>query len=57
MQSSQTRQSELLGSGSLGIFGDIAQADLTPRLCDQCRAAELVKESYRDPGAEALLAI
>ena len=30
---------------------------MTPRLCDLCRVVELVKVSYSDPGAEALLAI
>ena len=57
MQSSRTRQSELLGSGRLGLVGDIASADLTPRLHGLGIVVKLVKESYWAPGAEDLLAI
>ena len=57
MQSSRTRQCELLGSGRGGLVSDIARADLTLRLHDLCRVVELVKVSYWTPGAEALLEI
>ena len=57
MQSSRNRQSELLGYGRWGLVGDIARVDLTPRLYELWRVVELVKVSYWDPGAEALLAL
>ena len=57
MESSRTHQSEQLGYGRCGLLGDIACADMTPRLRDLCRVVEFVKVSYWDPGAEALLAI
>ena len=57
MESSRTRQSEILGSGRYSLVGDIAGADLTPKQRGLCRVVKLVKESYWAPGAEALLAI